>query len=145
MSNLDPEQIYTFLESLRKYPNATKAAKKAGINRTYVYEKCKNDPFFKEQMDQAIDIGMNTLEEECLRRASEGYEEPIFHKGEEVGSKTKYSDTLAIVLLKANKPEKYKDRYEANIKTTIEITSEKEAYEQLDQLDEQINEIRRDH
>ena len=41
------------------------------------------------------------LETEAQRRAVEGWDEPVFHEGREVGKKRRYSDTLLIFTLKA--------------------------------------------
>ena len=52
------------------------------------------------------------MEREAARRAYHGVEEPVFHKGEVCGSIRKYSDTLMIFLLKARRPEVYRDMQE---------------------------------
>ena len=50
-----------------------------------------------------------------VRRAFEGTDEPVYYKGEECGSVRKYSDTLAIFLLKAHAPEKYRENIHAEL------------------------------
>ena len=45
-----------------------------------------------------------------MRRALEGGEEPVFYQGKIVGSVRKYSDTLLMFMLKARRPERYRDR-----------------------------------
>ena len=57
---------------------------------------------------------VSVLEDEAQRRAM-GYEEDVYYKGEKVGTVTKYSDKLMEVLLKANAPEKYRERVESKI------------------------------
>jgi hypothetical protein len=49
------------------------------------------------------------LEAVALDRAVNGVQEPIFYKGEQVSTVTKYSDGLLEKLLKAAKPEKYRE------------------------------------
>ena len=56
---------------------------------------------------QAISV----LEDEAQRRAT-GFEEDVYYKGQKVGTVTKYSDKLMEILLKANAPEKYRERSE---------------------------------
>lgn len=51
-----------------------------------------------------------------MRRAREGVDEPVFYQGDECGSVRKYSDTLAIFLLKGAMPEKYREN------TRMELT-----------------------
>lgn len=76
------------------------------------YEWRENDADFAAAWDRAKAIGMDALEDEATRRAFEGVDEPIVHMGIITDTVKKYSDTLAIFLLKGGKPEKYKDRVE---------------------------------
>ena len=50
---------------------------------------------------------------EARRRALTGVEEPVYYKGEAVDRTAKYSDTLLIFLLKAHRPEKFRDNVSA--------------------------------
>jgi hypothetical protein len=50
-----------------------------------------------------------TLESEARRRAVDGVDEPVFHKGRICGTVRKYSDALLMFLLRGNAPEKYKE------------------------------------
>ena len=52
------------------------------------------------------------LEEEAIRRACRGVNEPVFYRGKVCGAIQKYSDTLLIVLLKALAPAKYREVHE---------------------------------
>lgn len=99
-----------FLAALGSYGNITRAAETAGLERTALYNKRKADPAFAKAWDEAEALGAAALEDEARRRAYEGCEEPVWHKGKQCGTVRKYSDTLLIVLLKAHHPEKYADR-----------------------------------
>jgi hypothetical protein len=44
-----------------------------------------------------------------VRRAYHGVEEPVFYKGVQCGSVTKYSDRLLMFLLQARNPAKYRE------------------------------------
>ena len=68
---------------------------------------------FAAAWDDAIEDGTDLLEDEVLRRAKDGVDEPRFYEGEVCGHVRKYSDTLAIFLLKARRPEKYSDKVRA--------------------------------
>ena len=46
----------------------------------------------------------------------------MFYKGAVCGHVRRYSDTLLMFLLKAHRPEKYRERYEATIDDTREPT-----------------------
>lgn len=115
MSNrtkLTDERIEKFLSLLHKNPNVTRAAEEINVSRQRLYERRDEDPAFKKRWEAAVKIGVTCIEDEMLRRAVEGVEEPVFYQGKEVATVTKYSDTLLIVLAKAHWPEKYKERHD---------------------------------
>ena len=62
---------------------------------------------FAEDWDLALAEGTDKLEDECWRRAVDGYDEPIFFSGRQVGVVKRYSDTLLTVLLRGRRPEVY--------------------------------------
>ncbi len=81
-----------FLETFAECGIVTAAAKVVGIRRDTVYSWRKDDPSFADAMDAAGDEATEALEGEARRRAMES------------------SDTLLIFMLKANRPEKYRDK-----------------------------------
>lgn len=112
---LTPKKIKAFLESLIEYGNVSHAAKQIDMARSYMYEYRDKDEAFKAAWDEAVDISVEAMEKEARRRAVEGVEEPVFYQGDECGTIRKYSDTLLIFLLKAHKPEKYKERTQQDV------------------------------
>jgi len=96
-----------FLKSLEETANITRSAEAAGITRQNAYAYRRDNEEFAAAWDAAIDIGIGTLEDEAIRRARDGVEEPIYQRGELVGTVRKYSDTLLIFLLKMRKPGVY--------------------------------------
>jgi transposase-like protein len=101
-----------FLEAYRGLGNITVAAAKVGIARQTHYDWLKKFPEYAQDFKEAQLIAADVLEDEALRRAALGWEEPVFYQGEQVATVRKYSDTLLIFLLKGIKPEKYRDRTE---------------------------------
>ena len=99
-----------FLKSLSRYGNITKAAKAARVHRSTPYEWKENDEEFAEAWDVAIEEASDHLEAEAYRRAVTGTLEPVFYQGEKVGTVRRYSDSLLTLLLKSNRPAKFKDR-----------------------------------
>lgn len=79
------------------------------------YEWRNEIPEFKEAWDKALDIGITALEDEAHRRGFEGVDEGVYHQGVLMGTQKKYSDTLAIFLLKAHRPEKYRERTQMDV------------------------------
>lgn len=85
-----------FIEILSSTCNVTLAAKGAGIDRTSAYDHYKRLPDFAAAWDDAKEAAVEILEAEAWSRAR------------------KQSDTLIIFLLKAHKPEKYREKFEVN-------------------------------
>jgi hypothetical protein len=87
-----------FLESLRMHGVITAACLDAGIERDTAYKARERDSDFAERWQDALDQACDLLEFHAKKRALES------------------SDTLMIFLLKAHRPEKYRDRVEVNLK-----------------------------
>jgi hypothetical protein len=85
------------------------------VARNTVYERRDADPEFAKAMADAIESGVDDLELEARRRAKDGSLKPVFQGGEHVGDIREYSDTLTIFLLKAHRPEKYRDNHKHEI------------------------------
>lgn len=100
-----------FLQALQQCGSPTYACKATGIDRGLMYRERAANPAFAEAWDRAVEIGIAALEDEAIRRAFEGTEKPVTIAGNREVIR-EYSDTLLIFLLKANKPEKYRERYE---------------------------------
>jgi hypothetical protein len=58
---------------------------------------------------------------EARRRAIDGVEEPVFHRGKVVGHVNKFSDSLLTKLLEASDPERYGKRSNVAIEQNITI------------------------
>lgn len=104
-----PEKEIAFLAALAATCSVTRACEAAGMGRRTAYEWRESDPEFAARWEKAKRIGAEALEDECVRRAREGVDEPVFYQGDECGTVRKYSDTLAIFLLKGAMPEKYRE------------------------------------
>ena len=98
------------LDRLRAGDTIEAAARQAGYSVTQLREYRHQDAQLEQDMQDAIVEGTALLEDEVMRRARDGVEEPVFYLGQEVGTVRKYSDTLAMFLLKARKPETYVDK-----------------------------------
>lgn len=98
-----------FLKELCKTGNVQSSCRKAKVTRQNAYLARKADVVFAAAWEEAIEIATEALELEARRRAERGVLEPIYYQGERVGAVRKYSDTLLIFLLKAHRPEKYRD------------------------------------
>lgn len=104
---VNTSQIQVFLETLRKTANVSYAVRVSGISRAWAYKQRKLDPSFAEEWDAAVEEAIDLMEMAAHQRAFTGVEEPVYYKGEEVGRVKKFSDQLAMFLLRAHRPEKY--------------------------------------
>ena len=136
----------TFLAAFAECGTVTHAAEIAGITRRMVQYWKKDDPEFAEAFRIAEEKAADRLEQEARRRAIEGVSEPVYHKGEVVGTIQKYSDTLLIFLLKGARPEKYRERVtqeitgkgggpiEASIRAEVAQLTPEERKQRIDEL-----------
>lgn len=90
--------------------NITQSALAVGVSRRHVHQLRRDNKEFAKRWEDAIEQGTDTLEAEARRRAMEGFNRPIFFQGKQVGSETLYSDPLMITLLKAHRPEKFREK-----------------------------------
>lgn len=80
-----------FLHALAETGIVRSAAAAAGIAANTAYTRRKADPKFAAAWDEVIETAMQELERAVYKRATEG------------------SDLLAMFLLKAHRPDKYRD------------------------------------
>ena len=101
-----------FLLAYAELGIVTYAAKAAQIHRLTHNDWLKTDAVYAADFEVAKEGAADRLEREALRRAVEGWDEPIVWRGEVTGMVRRYSDTLLIFMLKGAKPEKYRERFE---------------------------------
>ena len=77
---------------------------------------------FLKAFEEAKIIAGEILEAEAIERATVGTPEPVYYRGRVVGYITRKSDTLLIFLLKGLMPEKYRDRWEGEVKVPMPVT-----------------------
>lgn len=86
------------------------------MSRQAVYALRSLDGEFAQAWEDAYESGTDVYEDEVKRRAVEGTEKPVFYQGGIVGHIREYSDTLLIVALKGRRPERYRERFDVEIK-----------------------------
>ena len=137
-----PRKQDLFLVALTDTVNVTLACRRAGIPRRTVYDWRDADEAFARQWDEALDEGIDLLEAELHRRAFEGVERPVYYKGEQVGTWRFYSDALAMFLLKAHRPERYRGTHSAFAKATEDRPEDREAAARAAVEDEKVKAYR---
>jgi hypothetical protein len=99
-----------FLEELANSRNVTIAARAAGIARRAVLSLRARDADFAAASQDAEEEASDLLEHEARQRAMKGVEEPVYYHGQEVGKVRRYSETLLLMFLRAERPEKFADK-----------------------------------
>lgn len=155
-----------FLGAYRETGNIRYSCQVAGISRQTYYDWRDHDEAFKAELPDAIADAHDTLEQAAYERAVKGVEsyvvsmgrvvyeeipevdedgnpklnkkgEPIVKRGNPIIER-KYSDSLLTTLLKANMPEKYRERTQVEHTGSVDVAGAKELLMQkLDQLKEQ--------
>jgi hypothetical protein len=129
-TKLTPHACARFLERLRATSNVAGSARAIGMSRRGIYDAKERDPEFSAAWDDAVETACDRLEAEAWRRGVEGVEEPIISMGKVVRDKRgkpmvrrQYSDHLMIALLKAHRPEKYRENVNLSGTVMVELSS----------------------
>ena len=95
---------------LRKTGLEALSAEAAGVTMSVLRKEYEDDPAFQEEAEDMIALRCDEFEQEAIRRAVDGYEDPVYHKGEVVGHTRRYSDSLLSKVLTARKPKVYGEK-----------------------------------
>lgn len=85
------------------------SCKVANISRSAANAHKRKDAEFSDAWEDALEDATDSLEAEVMRRARDGVDEPVFYLGQQVATVKKFSDNLAMFMLKARRPELYRD------------------------------------
>lgn len=123
-----PRARDAFIEALGRGMTITAAAQLANLGRSTVYALRASDEAFSAMWDDALEAGTDRLEDEAFRRAHDGVEEPLVSGGKQVVDAEgrpivlrRYSDNLLVTLLKARRPERFKDRLAADLRADVKV------------------------
>lgn len=106
------KKMKPFLEAFRQCGTISRAAKAIGISRDTVLNWRKQDAEFEDQFINADSDIADELETHAIERATIGVRKTIFFRGTGVGETFEKSDTLLMFLLRARRPELYRDKCE---------------------------------
>jgi hypothetical protein len=115
-----------FIAALRRTGSIRAAARLAtpgsatthGPHTTF-RDAIRRDPAFGAAVQDALDDALGSLEAEAMRRAVEGYQRPVYQKGELVGHETVYSDNMLLTLLRARAPETFSERRDVHVSGAV--------------------------
>lgn len=111
-----------FLELTENGYTPSRARKELGVAPALLTEWMR-DPDFKLEYQAAYEAGSDRLEDEAYRRAHDGVSKPVFQQGECVGHVQEYSDTLMRDLLRARRPDKFRENAPV-VNTNIALVQE---------------------
>jgi len=133
-----PTKLNAFLHHLGRTGSVTLAAARAGLRRSTLYKLKADDAAFAGRWAEAVDLGVERLQDDAMRRALHGTERAIFRNGQQVGTVRQYDNRLLQFLLRAHRPEIYADKGRAAaaslpfdlVKRTAEAEKRAEAHRQ---------------
>jgi hypothetical protein len=116
-----------FLTELRQTGNVTASCEAAFVDRHAAYSERRRNQEFAAAWEEALEIAIERMEREAHRRAVDGTVEPVFgrvdkYQDGQIGTIRRYSDTLLIFLLKAHRPDRYRERYDLHHSGSIQQT-----------------------
>jgi hypothetical protein len=104
-----PEQWDAWLAAFEREGTVSAACAATGIARSTVYDHRAADSEFAARWRELEDATTDRMEREAYRRAVEGTDRPIVYQGVVTDTVKEYSDTLLIFMLKARRPERYRE------------------------------------
>jgi hypothetical protein len=112
------QQLEQYLEGVRQFGTLIHACQLAHVSPHTIYAWREHDETFVLRENEAQEHLTQDLEREALRRALEGFDRPVYQKGELVGYERVYSESLMNTLLRARRPDKYRENI--NVSGSVE-------------------------
>ena len=100
-----------FIELLAETGSVRSACRRMGVSEHHIYKLRRHleAESFRTAWEAALDIGVQRIEDVAMDRALNGVEEPVYHRGEIVGTRRAYNDRLLMFMLKNRAPERFGD------------------------------------
>jgi len=123
-----------FLEALTRTCNVSGSCEMAGLaSETAYYWKSRNLDF-SAAWHEALERGLDALEDEVMRRAKDGVTEPVFYQGRVVGETRRHSDLLAMFILKSKRRDVWGEKQQLDVSANIMMLSPEERVQKALQL-----------
>ncbi len=107
--------LKSFLHFLGRSGSVTFAALQSKLDRRTVYRLKANDEAFAAQWDEALNLGIDRLQDDAMQRALNGTERHLWRNGKQVGSVLQYDNKLLQFLLRAHRPEIYSEKRQSAV------------------------------
>lgn len=112
-----------YLAALPKVWTTQLALKAAGATRSQLARWREEDAAFCVQERQVQEGISDLLEAEAVRRAFRGVRKPVYQGGLLAGHITEYSDQLLMFMLKAMRPERFRERSEVQVSPIVKVVA----------------------
>lgn len=97
--------------------NAT--CRRTGIDKRTHFYAMQKSPGYAQCFEALKEYVVLAMEDEAVRRATKGITEDVFYQGTKCGTKKVYSDGLLMFMLKAARPDVYRERVTMDTTTTM--------------------------
>jgi hypothetical protein len=94
-----PARKLRFLDELARHGNVRVAAARVGVSRSGVYLARGRDGVFAAAWRAALVLGRDRAVAEVAERALEGWQEPVFYRGQQVALRRRYDTRLLLAHL----------------------------------------------
>lgn len=112
-----------YLRAVATVGTMSAGCKDAHVDKGTVLLWRRDDPEFLVAEEQARDTLIDSMEAEALRRGVKGVQRPVYQGGALAGYVTEYSDLLLQLLLRANRPDKYREKNDVQVAVVIKSIS----------------------
>ena len=106
-TTLDAKKLNSFLHHLGRTGSVTFAAARSGLHRTQLYKHRDRNAAFRNKWEAALNLGIDRLQDDAIRRALHGTERAVFREGKQVGAIRQYDNRLMQFLLRSHRPAIY--------------------------------------
>jgi len=116
----DPKMQAAVCASFAEHGTVLAASKECGVSCETIRLARRDNPDFAQAMEEAWEQFGEMVAAEVKRRAVDGWEEPVFQKGELIGHVRKFSDRLLELMAKRTNAE-FKERVALEAKGTVNV------------------------
>lgn len=109
------QKVAKFFRELSRSGSVTLASERSGIRRYTLYRMRAQDETFAKRWDRHLSLGIDRLQDDALRRAVDGVEQPVWRGGKKVGTVQRHDNRLLQFLLRAHRPEIYAEKKQGGV------------------------------
>jgi len=117
--DIEQRRQMRYLTALAEEGTIAAGLKRAAITRARLFEWREHIPNWDLREQQSKDDFADRVEQEAIRRGVEGVEVPVYQAGKLIGYRTEYSDPLLILVLRAVRPDRYREKLDVVIPQII--------------------------